>query len=338
VHDAQSRGSVLGFGTASYLRSLAILKRGRLADAALDARCALATEHDGWRRGAGSARTVLARTAIERGDLAAAKRHLDAAQAVAVNGDPATLSLLSARGRLALFNGDAELAFRLFMDCGHRAEQAGIVNPSVVAWRADAGLATAVIGDWTEGERMIESELSLATDFGEPSAIGRALSALGAIREPSAALEPLEAAVQTLEDSYAALDRATALVDFGAALRRSGRRRDARDPLRAGLELAERCGAAVLVARARREATVAGARPRRTALSGEAALTARERQVVSLAAAGLSNRVIAEQLVVTVKTVEFHLKNSFLKLGVTSRTDLRGKLSESEPEAEAESA
>ncbi|MET0809874.1 MAG: AAA family ATPase, partial [Thermoleophilaceae bacterium] len=43
VHDAQTRGSVLGFATASHLRSLAILRRGRLADAALDARCALAT-------------------------------------------------------------------------------------------------------------------------------------------------------------------------------------------------------------------------------------------------------------------------------------------------------
>ena len=327
VHDAQARGSVLGFATASHLRSLAILRRGRLADAALDARCALATERDGWRRGAGTARSVLARTAIERGDLDTARRHLDAADAATRATDAAVFSILSTRGRLELYSGDADAAFRLFMECGRNAERAGIENPAVVAWRADAGLATAVIGDWAEGERMIETELSLARDFGEPSAIGRALCALGSIRDPAAGLEAFEAAVEALEDSHAALDRAGALVEFGSALRRSGHRKDARQPLRAGLELAERCGAEILAARARREATVAGARPRRTALHGEEALTARERQVASLAAEGLSNREIGEKLVVTVKTVEWHLKNSFLKLGVTSRTDLRAKLS-----------
>jgi ATP/maltotriose-dependent transcriptional regulator MalT len=323
---------VLGLATASHLRALAILRRGRLPDAALDARCALATERDGWRTGAGTARTVLARVAIERGDYDAARRHLDAAEAGVVAGDVAIFQVMSTRGRLALYSGDAEAAFRLFMDCGQQAERAGVTNPAVVAWRADAGLATAVIGDWSEAERMIEKEVSLATDFGEPSAIGRALCALGSIRAPATALEAFEEAVKTLEDSHAALDRAIALVEYGAALRRSGHRKDARLPLRAGLELAQRCGAEALATRARREAKVAGAKPRRTALHGAEALTTRELQVASLAATGLSNREIAEKLVVTVKTVEWHLKNSFVKLDVTSRTALRGKLTERPPD------
>ena len=328
VQEAQSRGSVLGFATASHARAMAILKRGRLLDAALDARHALAVERDGWRLGLGGARVVLAHTLIERGNLDGAKRHLDAAEATMGEGDPFRLWLLSARGRLTLFGGDADRALECFLLCGQLADRAGVLNPAVVAWRADAGLATAVIGDWTEAERMIESELALATKFGEPGAIGRTLRALGAIRDPGPALEAFEAAVDKLQDSQAALDRAGALVDFGAALRRSGRRRDAREPLRAGLDLAERCGAQVLAARARREVNTAGARPRRTALHGHEALTARERQVATLAAEGLSNREIAEQLVVTVKTVEWHLKNSFQKLGVTSRTQLREQLGE----------
>ena len=75
--------------------------------------------------------------------------------------------------------------------------------------------------------------------------------------------------------------------------------------------------------RATRETKAAGARPRRTALSGPESLTPRERQVATLAAEGLSNREIAKTLVVTVKTVEYHLKHSYRKLGVTSRLGLR---------------
>ena len=198
----------------------------------------------------------------------------------------------------------------------------------MMSWRADAGLATAVVGDWSEAERLIETELSLARDFGEPAAIGRALVALGSVREPNAAIEAFEAAVAELERSQAALDRAVALVEHGAALRRLGHRRDARAPLRSGLELAESCGATVLAARAMREAKVAGARPRRSALHGRDALTTRERQVAAMAAEGLSNKEIADELVVTVKTIEWHLNHSFAKLGISSRTELHGKLAE----------
>jgi ATP/maltotriose-dependent transcriptional regulator MalT len=326
VQEAQSRGSVLGFATASHGRAMAILKRGRLLDAALDARHALAVERDGWRLGLGGARVVLAHTLIERGDLDGAKRHLDTAEATITEGDPFRLWLLSARGRQTLFTGDADRALEYFLACGELADRAGVLNPAVLSWRADAGLATAVVGDWSEAERLIESELALANKFGEPGAIGRTLRALGAIRDPGRALEAFEAAVEKLQESQAALDRAGALVDFGAALRRSGKRRSAVEPLRAGLELAERCGAQVLAARARREANAAGARPRRAAMHGHEALTTREHQVATLAAEGFSNREIAEQLVVTVKTVEWHLKNSFQKLGVTSRTQLHGQL------------
>jgi DNA-binding CsgD family transcriptional regulator len=335
VHDAQSRGSLLGFANALHARAMAILRRGRVRDAALDARKALAMERDGWRSGVCDARVVLAHTLMERGDLQGARRHLDAADTTTSGTDPFRLFLLSARGRLALHSGDADSALDFFMACGELAERAAIVNPALVPWRADAGLATAVLGDSSEAEQLIETELGLADDFGEPAAIGRALRALGSVRPPERALETFEAAVAKLQDSQAALDQAGAFVDFGAALRRSGRRRAAREPLRAGLELAERCGATVLAARARGEAKAAGARPRRTALRGREALTAREHQVAALASAGLSNRRIAEQLVVTVKTVEWHLKNSYLKLGVASRKELHRALGEVEPELSA---
>jgi DNA-binding NarL/FixJ family response regulator len=326
VQDAQSRGSVLGFATASHMRALAILMRGRLPDAAMEARHALAVERHGWRFGLGGARVVLATTLIERGDLGRARSHLDAAEAAAGDSDPFRLSLLVARGRLRLLRGQPNEALDDFLACGALADRAGVTNPAVAPWRSYAGRALAAIGDLREAEPLIQAELTQATAFAAPGPIGRALRALASISERDPALEALEAAVETLQGSQAALERAGALVDFGAALRRSRRRRHARQPLMEGLELAQRCGAEVLVAHAQSEMKLAGARPRRTALRGRQALTTREQQVASLAADGLSNREIAETLVVTLKTVEWHLNHTYRKLGVRSRGELRESL------------
>jgi predicted Zn-dependent protease len=96
---------------------MTILRRGRLHDAASDARHALAVERHGWSRGSGAARAVLAQTLIERGELDAAERHLDRAEQGGP-GDPFRFSLLSARARLTLFRGDAVGALELFLECG----------------------------------------------------------------------------------------------------------------------------------------------------------------------------------------------------------------------------
>jgi DNA-binding CsgD family transcriptional regulator len=132
----------------------------------------------------------------------------------------------------------------------------------------------------------------------------------------------LREAAAVLGGSELALDRAHALVSLGTALRQAGKRREARDPLREGLDLAVRCGARALAEQARNETVAAGARPRREALSGVESLTPRERQVAALAAEGSSNREIAAELFVTVKTVEWHLRHSYAKLGIESRDEL----------------
>jgi len=96
--------------------------------------------------------------------------------------------------------------------------------------------------------------------------------------------------------------------------------------LREGLAIASACGAAPLAERAGAELLASGARPRRAALSGPDALTPSERRVADLAASGMSNREIAEQLVVTVRTVEFHLSRAYAKLDISSRRELAARL------------
>jgi DNA-binding CsgD family transcriptional regulator len=138
--------------------------------------------------------------------------------------------------------------------------------------------------------------------------------------------ERLREAIASLRGAGAPVELARAQADLGARLRRAGHRAPAQRQLRAALETAERCGARCLSGYARRELLAAGARPRRTALTGPDALTGAERRVAALAAEGLSNRQIAQHLFITRATVETHLRHSFHKLGISSRTDLPADL------------
>jgi DNA-binding NarL/FixJ family response regulator len=97
---------------------------------------------------------------------------------------------------------------------------------------------------------------------------------------------------------------ARSLVDLGAANRLAGSPAEARVLLGRGQELAAFCAATASVERARDELRAAGARPRRSAVSGVDAPTPSERRVAQMAAEGMINREIAGSLFVTDKTVE----------------------------------
>ena len=133
---------------------------------------------------------------------------------------------------------------------------------------------------------------------------------------------------RSLAGSESRLALAAALLDHGAALRRSKHAADSREPLRQALDLAHRCGAHGLAEHARIELQASGARPRRSELTGVAALTASERRIADLAAAGCSNREIAQQLFLTRKTVESHLRSVYMKLDIEGRAGLPQLLSQ----------
>lgn len=175
----------------------------------------------------------------------------------------------------------------------------------------------------------MEDELARARSWGSPRMLGMALRIAGLLRGGEAGLELLHEAVEVLERSPARVARAHALVELGAALRRAGRRSQALDPLRRGLDLAYRCGAPPLAERAHRELVVLGARPRRPLLTGIGALTASERRVAEMAAEGMTNRQIAQSLFVTLRTVELHLTHVYQKLGIDAREQLGAALEES---------
>jgi DNA-binding CsgD family transcriptional regulator len=326
VEDARERGSAFGLATASYFRAFALMRGGRVRAAAEDVECALATRERGWRFALPAAHALLADCFLERGDTKGVVQELRLGDELEHVDELSASFHLASRGRWRLLQGRLDEALHDFLDCGRRLESSGVENPAVLPWRLGAAVALSLRGESGQARSLAEDDLALARSFGAPGAIGRSLTTLGSLVEGQERLDVLGEAGMVLEDSPCALDAARAQLDLGAALRRAGKRKAAREPLRRALDLAQRCDLRALAVRAEAEVKAAGARPRRHALTGTGALTPRERQVAELAADGLSNPAIGEALFVAIKTVEWHLRHAYRKLEVSSRGELGAAL------------
>jgi DNA-binding CsgD family transcriptional regulator/tetratricopeptide (TPR) repeat protein len=116
--------------------------------------------------------------------------------------------------------------------------------------------------------------------------------------------------------------RARTQLALGEHLRRHRRRTDARVPLREALDTFESLGAGFWAERARQELRASGETARRGANLVASDLTPQEAQIAGLVREGLSNKDIAARLYISPRTVDFHLRNVYTKLGITSRTEL----------------
>jgi DNA-binding CsgD family transcriptional regulator len=228
---------------------------------------------------------------------------------------------LEARGRLRLARGDHTGGLADLRACATTYDALGY-GPRFTPWRAALALALPAT-EREEALALVDEEVVLATDTGQPRLRGVALRAAGLVEGDEEGLTCLRESVALLKDTPARLEHARSLVELGAALRRRGRRAQAREPLAAGMEVAHRCGAERLVARAGEELRAAGARPRRIARTGVDALTVSERRAARLAAEGRSNSEIAQELFVSLKTVETHLSHVYRKLGLTGPSPRR---------------
>ncbi len=326
--EAVRRGSLRLRVAAAWYAAEHALRVGRVGDAESSARFALELVDEGLNTFTGGAIEVLVRALAERGAFDEAHELL---RSFGLDGSlgmlPWQISVRHARARLALAEGDYELAHAEAVKTGALRAAQGRPNPSLAPWRATAALALAHLGRRDEAASVAEAELALAMRFGAPLPIAGAFHARAVAEpDPAARVSLCERALAAVASMPGSLESVRARLELGNALAYLGHRVEARDALRPALADADEAGAVLLAERARRELVATGLRPRNAALEGLSALTPRQRQICELAAVGKGNRAIAQELFLSVKTVETHLAAGYRKLGVSTRAGLAAEL------------
>ncbi|MGW9632044.1 ATP-binding protein [Agromyces sp. NPDC055520] len=164
---------------------------------------------------------------------------------------------------------------------------------------------------------------SRAVASGTPWALGLAARARALTSIGSDAEEHYREAIEQLARSRMTTQLARTHLVYGEWLRREGRRQDAREQLRTAHELLSEMGAEAFAARAARELVATGEHPRKRLAQPADALTSHELHIARLVATGATSREVGEQLFLSPRTIEAHLRNIFRKLGITSRRQLR---------------
>ena len=184
-----------------------------------------------------------------------------------------------------------------------------LIEAAVRAGRAD--LAREALG-----------RLSAMTVEGSDWAKGLEARSRALVSEGPEAEQCYAEAVERLGRTQLRPDLARACLLYGEWLRRENRRLDARHQLHAAYQLLDAIGAEAFAERARRELLATGEKVRKREVDTHSQLTPQEEHIIRLARDGRTNPEIAAELFISTRTVEWHLRKVFAKLGITSRRDL----------------
>jgi DNA-binding CsgD family transcriptional regulator len=238
------------------------------------------------------------------------------------------LDTMRAQGIAALFEDDAGRAVEHLGRVWEHCEREHVDDPGAFPVAGDLVEALAALDSLARAADVTGVLRRLAEEQEHPWGLTTATRcealvamAHGRYGEGCIALEEAASQYQAMGLNF---DQARCLLSLGRVQRRQRQNRAARRSLTDAADIFERGGCVGWAAKARGElARVSGRR------SGEqGGLTPSERQVASLAAAGYTNREIAERLVVSVYTVEAHLTHTFTKLGIRSRAQLAARIAD----------
>ncbi|MET9974382.1 helix-turn-helix transcriptional regulator [Streptomyces microflavus] len=328
---AAACGQLLTVDTAQSLRARVLYDTGRLEEAEQTARVVLRHQSATSLRPAcvPLAAAVLVHCLIDTGRPEEAAAFLDRTGLTGQLPEAAMFVPLSvARGRLSIRLARFGAGLAEIVDCRDLAARQGWWYPSAICeYLSDSVRALVRSGEPAAAAELALGELERARAFGAARPLAVALRTYGELKGGAEGLVLVEEAHRLLDGLPDSVERARTLVALGSVLRRAGQRSAARRRLDAGRELAQKVGATELEAEARSELRLAGARPTRSGSSASVPLTPAEERVAQRAATGLSNREIAQALFVTVKTVEWHLSQTYAKLGIAKRSELSDALS-----------
>lgn len=230
------------------------------------------------------------------------------------------------RGELAAATGEDERASAHYQRSGRLVVDD---DPDLLPWRPAAALAEVRLGRRTQGATLARTHLALSRLAEAPYAVALGLRALAIVDPRGDGTALLREAREVLTDVPAARLVAQIETDLAGQLLLTGSPAalaEALELLRGAEGYAGREELWPLQGRIRRLLDRLGEPARPAPREVLATLTVSERRIAQLAATGHTNREIADQLVVTVKAVEWHLSHVYRKLGIRSRTGLASSL------------
>jgi DNA-binding NarL/FixJ family response regulator len=253
--------------------------------------------------------SLAVRAATELGDFPAAMSYLNVPVPPAMFDTPFALPYLQALGRYHLAMGHPQTALTHFHSCGELMAKWRLDTPDMVDWRNDAAAALIAMGRIHPARALIEEQLSWLVD--RRSRVGGiALRRLAATSSMPARLTLLQEAVRILRASGDSVELAHAQAELAAAQKAM-----------ANSQVSVSVPFPVNTSK-----RTYPDRPDGETYAAKAELTDAQRRVAALAAAGATNRQIADTLFVTVSTVEQHLTKIYRKLGVRQRSELSAQL------------
>lgn len=322
VRSGRERGAVGALVLPLAVGSTLHLRRGRLAEADVAAAEAESLGEDALDGFVFSlALAAVALVAAHRGDDARCRAAADRMLALG-----AKLELTSTRacaeqalGLLALSRGDAGVAVRHLSRAQAHTAQLGTRDPGFLFTGADLAEATLRAGGEARAAALAGELEAGARATGGAWAAAAAARCRGLVDEPARIDEHFAAAIAAHARVPMPFELARTRLCFGERLRRARRSAEARVELAAAHASFVALGAPAWAGRAAHELAAAGG----TSEDGPSGLlTAREREVCRLVAAGATNREAAASLFVSPRTVEHHLRMAYRKLGVRSRSEL----------------
>ncbi|MFX0575424.1 LuxR C-terminal-related transcriptional regulator [Nocardia nepalensis] len=310
------------------LRAEIALRQGRLDDAAGYAVQALNQVP------AGNLGTVVGRplwcyvrALTAAGRYTEAQAQLDREVPLSLFDSRLALPYLHARGHLALATERVEDALLDFQLCGSLMRRWSMDLPALVPWRNDVALGYLVAGDRHRARGFAERHLMRLGDARRHGTGAVSLRLIAATVDPSEGVALLRQAETIARRSDDRLELATVLADLGRTYELVGEVDRSRSLRRSALRLAVHCGAEPLARRLSGDQSDAVEPVRAAEALDVGSLSAAEHRVAEMAAKGLRNREIAEELEITTSTVEQHLTRVYRKLKVRRRTELRFMLS-----------